>query len=154
MINREQYAVAGLIGIVGLIVIYYLSQQKTEGTVLTPNGPTVSSNDPSDNIPSYPNSMPLPPLGDIVIGGSPVSLTYNQLPGGQNSIPTLSVTPTLANTGGNNPGCCKDCDSVGPASVMQISPALLSRAITNFRGWGGAPGAAAPIGNTQGRMVS
>lgn len=152
MVKREQYAIAGLIGVVGIVVLYYLSRQTaSSGTLMTPNGPTVASNDPSDGLPSYPNSMPLPPIGDIEIGGSPVSLTYNQLPGGQNSIPTLSVVPTLANTGGQNPGCCKDCDIVGPASVMQISPSLLNRAIANFKGYSGAPGAAAP---SAGKLVA
>lgn len=149
MVKREQYAVAGLLGVVALVFLWHLSRQKlASGTVETPTGPAVASNDPASGLPSYPNVPSGIKLGDIILGGSPLNISYNQMPGGQNSLPTirLSNPPKLVSPLGA-PSCCKDCDDAGPSNVITISEAQIesgAAAIKGFR-WGTLPGASAPL---------
>lgn len=132
---KEKYSIIALLGIGAILVIVWLSRRSSGGAgVIPPEVATVP-----DAPAGYPNSAPLN-MGAITIGGSPINLTYNQLPGGQNSIPQIqvrSVTPM----GGTDCSCGEksDCaDSAGdPVSVKAVSPGLLAKSAANFAGFTG-----------------
>lgn len=158
MVKREQYVIAGLLGVGAIVLLWYLSRHgvstsATAGTTPGPDGLPVVADNHGAAGGLYPNSEPIQ-MGDIVIGGTPINLSYNQLPGGQNSLPQIHIGPSAVATNGDRPGCCNDCDSVGPVSVQTFSAQFLQRAASNFSRFGQVPGgSSAPVG-AAGKVVS
>lgn len=154
MMKKEQYVIAGLLGLSAIVVLWYLSRHAVaSGTAPGPDGLPVVTQGDGSAIASYPNSNPIP-LGDIVIGASPINLTYNQQPNGQGSLPTLHIA--APNTQGTTPGCCDDCDTAGQTSILTFPPAFIQRQADNLVHFGQVPsgGSSAPVNAVSGKIVS
>lgn len=150
MMKRDQYVIAGLLGVGALLVFWYLSRLSAASATIGGPSATMPSGAPG-GVPQYPNTPNPIQMGDFEVAGSPITLTYNQLPGGQNSLPTLHIG--APSTGGTSAGCCDQCDAAGqPVNVMTISPVAIKAAYDNLRGFGSfSPGGAAP---TAGKILN
>jgi hypothetical protein len=141
---KEKHIHAALLGVTAIVVLLIIMRRgKTSQT--NPAVASAASSDPLDQYPPYPNAQPIH-MGDITIGGSPISLTYNQLPAGQENPPTVIVAPTQ-NPDGACP-CENDACSTAagiPVSVNKVPVKVVNNAVSNLSSYmlktmiGGSP---------------
>lgn len=132
---KDHYAVLALLGVGAIaLIVYLMSQNNAAPAAAAP----VADN--SSAAPSYPNAQPIQ-LGNIDIGGSPLSITYNQAP----VLPTVQLGPDESDlqgceceTGQNN------CAEAGQMVTKQTVPQpVMQRATTDFNAFMAKPAPAA-----------
>ena len=122
---KDKYYIYGLWIVGAFVILYILLKQKRIGIS---SAATISPTDAAvpQAFTQYPNTQPIQ-LGDIHVDGSPLNLLYNQLPGGQNSLPTVAIKS-------NTPGCeCESsgCDAAGQFTTVNNIPASVATKLSN-----------------------
>lgn len=121
---KEHTAHLALLGIAALVILIYLMRRKPAQAAQA----AVVATDNAGASPSYPNSQPIK-LGDVNIGGNPLSITYNQSEAGAGQLPSERVGDTQG-------GCCDTESLCGTAGILQtvqnVPTKVLASAAKNF----------------------